>query len=76
MHAPAASPAVAKGDINLPQVSTGDKSGRLNLKKGKRESIKYLASCRRGKGGAGGLTSVGGEREKKGGREGERKRER
>ena len=29
--------AVAKGDINIPQVSSGDKSGKLQLKKGERE---------------------------------------
>ena len=28
---------VAKEDINVPQVSSGDKSGKLMLKKGKRE---------------------------------------
>ena len=29
--------AVAKEDINVPQVSSGDKSGKLQLKKGERE---------------------------------------
>jgi hypothetical protein len=28
--------AVTKGDINVPQVSSGDKSGKLMLKKGER----------------------------------------
>ena len=48
-HAPTASPAVAKGDINLPQVSSGDKSGRLNLKKGERESVKRILCYRKAK---------------------------
>ena len=43
--------AVAKGDINIPQVSSGDKSGKLLLKKGERErerEILVLLVCKVG----------------------------